>query len=156
MLDSIVMVRIPAIDGNQAVTAVATPRRISDTIPSTCSRTKMMIAITPMARKPGISRTVCSQPLSDPSKWPTSMMKLFRSADHVAKAIGIAAAITKRRLTGRRQSGRCRASANGIAFCMPRHTSFRRNCPVGLTWIKETYYNRCIRPPETGPHPTEL
>jgi hypothetical protein len=46
-----------------------------------------------MARNPGISRTVCSQPISLPVNEATSMTKLFSSADQVAKLSGIAAAI---------------------------------------------------------------
>ncbi len=57
----------------------------------------MMIAITPMARNPGISRTVCSQPISAPSNCATSITKLLSSADHVAKAIGIPKAIKANR-----------------------------------------------------------
>ena len=69
--------------------------------------------MTPTARKPGTSRTVCRSPMSAPSKEATSTTKLLRSADQVAKATGIAAAITNRSATGRRQGGRCRASAMG-------------------------------------------
>lgn len=65
----------------------------------------MMIAITPTARKPGISRTVCSSPMSEPSKSATSMTKLFSNADQVLKAIGIASAIRNSKATGRRQKG---------------------------------------------------
>jgi hypothetical protein len=64
-----------------------------------------------MAKNPGISRTVCSQPISAPSKPAISMTKLFRSADHVAKAIGMAKAISARSATGRRQRGSRSASA---------------------------------------------
>ena len=70
-------------DGNQAVKAVAAPKSTRDTRASTCSRTKMMIAMTPTATKPGISRTVCSKPMSAPSNCAASMTKLLSSADHV-------------------------------------------------------------------------
>ena len=49
----------------------------------------MMIAITPTARNPGISRTVCSNPISAPSKSATSMTKLFSSALQALNAIGM-------------------------------------------------------------------
>ena len=99
------MVRIPPIDGNHAVSAVATPSSTNDTSPRTCSRTKRMIAITPTARKPGISRTVCNNPMSEPSNAATSITKLFNSADHVLNAIGMANAMRNSSATGRRQNG---------------------------------------------------
>ena len=49
-------------------------------------------AMTPMAAKPGISRTVCNQPMSEPSKEAASMTKLFSSAFQVAKLSGMPAA----------------------------------------------------------------
>ena len=100
-----VTIRIPLSDGNQAVTAVATPSIISEISPKTCSLMKMMIAMTPTARKPGISRIVCSQPISTPVNPARSMTKLFRSADHVANARGIAAAIRNNSVVGLRQNG---------------------------------------------------
>ena len=115
-----VIVRIPPSEGNCAVNAVATPRRISATMPSTCSRITMIRAITPTARKPGISRTVCSQPISAPSKPATSMTKLFSRADQVAKATGIAAASTKSSTMGRRQAGRLCASSSVTIRAMAR------------------------------------
>ena len=66
---------------------------------------KMMIAITPTAKNPGISRIACNSPISAPSKPATSMTKLFSRADHVENAIGMAIAIRKRSVTGRRQRG---------------------------------------------------
>ena len=77
--------------------------------------------ITPMARKPGISRTVCSQPMSWPSKFATSMTKLFSSADQVAKATGMAAAIRNRSACGRRQNGRAPASARRVVVVILPH-----------------------------------
>ena len=79
----------PAKLGNHAVTAVATPSIISEIIASTCSRIKMITAITPTARNPGISRTVCSKPMSAPSKFAASMTKLFSSALHALNAMGM-------------------------------------------------------------------
>src|SRR6056297_480907 len=105
---SMVIVRIPPNVGNCAVSAVATPNSKSDTSPSTCSCMNMISAITPTAKNPGISRTVCSQPISEPSNAATSMTKLLSSADHVAKATGIAAAIRNKSVTGRRQTGSSR------------------------------------------------
>jgi len=96
---------IPPKDGNHAVTAVDSPKSSSDPNPSTCSRRTMISRITPMARKPGISRTVCSQPISTPVKPAASMTKLLSSADHVAKAMGMAKAMRNSRLSGRRQRG---------------------------------------------------
>ncbi len=93
---------------------MAAPSRVSDTNPSTCSRTNSKIAMTPIARKPGISRTVCSKPMSDPSKSATSITKLFSSADHVLKAMGMASAMRNSRATGRRQNGRPLASSRVI------------------------------------------
>ena len=100
------------------MTAVATPSRTSDTNPNTCSRTKIMIAITPTAKKPGVSRTVCSNPMSEPSKLATSITKLFNKADHVLKAIGMAKAIRNNNTIGRRQRGSFCASASVTVFNM--------------------------------------
>jgi hypothetical protein len=97
--------RIPPKLGNHAVIAVAAPSIRSETSASTCSRTKMMTAMTPTARNPGISRTVWSQPISTPVKSAASITQLLISADHVAKDRGIAAAIRNRRNTGCRQNG---------------------------------------------------
>ena len=94
------MVKIPAKLGNQAVTAVAAPKSRSEITASVCSRMKMMIAMTPMAKKPGISRTVWSQPISTPVNPASSTTKLFKSADQVAKANGIPAAIRNNRKMG--------------------------------------------------------
>ena len=66
----------------------------------------MIRAITPIAKNPGISRTECSQPMSAPSNFATSITKLFNSADHVAKATGIAIAITNKSAMGLRQNGK--------------------------------------------------
>jgi len=60
----------------------------------------MIRKITPTARKPGISRTVCSQPISTPVKPAASMTKLFSKAAHVAKAMGIAKAMRNSKKTG--------------------------------------------------------
>jgi len=76
----------------------------------------MIRKMTPTARKPGISRTVCSHPISTPVKPAASMTKLFRSADHVAKAMGIANAIRNSTKTGCLWNGNRRASANGMVF----------------------------------------
>ena len=65
----------------------------------------MMMAMTPIARNPGISRTVCSQPISTPVNPAASMTKLFSRADQVLNAMGIAKAITNSNATGRRQNG---------------------------------------------------
>jgi hypothetical protein len=102
--------------GNCAVSAVATPSITKATSPSTCSRNIISNTITPTARNPGISRTVCSQPMSEPSKSATSMTKLFNNADHVENAIGIAAAIKNNKVTGRRQNGRVWASEREMVF----------------------------------------
>ena len=101
---------MPVNCGNCAVSAVAAPSRIKETSPSTCSRTKMMMAMTPMARNPGISRTECSNPLSAPSKPAISIRKLLSSAYQVTKAIGIDSAIRNSSATGLRQSGKDCAS----------------------------------------------
>ena len=111
-----VMVRIPAIEGNHAVIAVAAPSRINATMPSTCSGMTKIDAITPTARKPGISRTVCSQPMSEPSNWATSMTKLFNNADHVANASGMAAAIKNKSVKGRRQRGKLATAEIGSVW----------------------------------------
>ena len=103
---SMVIVKIPPRDGYHAVTAVAAPSSSSAIRPRTCSRMNMINAITPTARNPGISRTECSRPISLPVKSATSITKLFSSADHVAKATGIAIDIRINRTTGRRQRGK--------------------------------------------------
>ena len=41
-----VSIKMPPNEGNCAVIAEATPNKISDTSPNTCSRTKMMTAMT--------------------------------------------------------------------------------------------------------------
>ena len=78
--------------GNHAVTAEASPSSASATTASRCSRNTSSSAMTPTASNPGISRTVCSQPISLPVNPATSMTKLLSKADHVAKLSGIAAA----------------------------------------------------------------
>src|SRR6056300_2069719 len=97
---------MPPIDGNHAVTAVAAPNNTSATMPSTCSRINIISAITPIARNPGISRTVCSQPMSDPSNWPTSITKLFSRADQTENAKGMAMAIATNSALGLRHAGK--------------------------------------------------
>ena len=114
MDDSNVRVKIPPNCGNQPVTDVATPSKISEKSPRTCSRTKIMIAITPTAKKPGISRTECNKPISPPSKLAISTTKLLSNALHVANAIGMAAAMTKSKKIGLRQIGDFCASAKVI------------------------------------------
>ena len=113
------IVRIPAIEGNCAVSAVAIPRSASETSASTCSCMKTMIAMTPTARKPGISRTMCSAPMSAPSNAATSTTKLLSSADQVAKATGMAAAKTNSSAVGRRQAGSSEARTRGKAMAPP-------------------------------------
>src|SRR6056297_290725 len=131
---SMVMVRMPPRLGNCAVSAVATPSSKSDTSPSTCSCRNMMSAITPMAKKPGISRTVCSQPISEPSKSATSMTKLFRSADQVAKDTGIAIAMRNSSITGRRQYGSDWASDRETNRMGQAITPNSRRCLVLARW----------------------
>ena len=97
------MIRMPAEVGNQAVTAVATPSSSKRDQRQHLFAHHQDDAITPTARKPGISRTVCSQPISTPVKPAASMTKLFSSADQVAKAIGMPTAIRNSSVTGRRQ-----------------------------------------------------
>ena len=53
---------------------------------------KNKIDITRTARNPGISLTLCSQPISTPEKPDTSMTKLFSKATHVENAMGMAMA----------------------------------------------------------------
>ena len=100
---------MPVICGNCAVSAVATPSMISDNRPSTCSRITMMTTMTPTARNPGTSRTACSSPISAPSNRAASTTKLFSNANQTEKAIGMAKAMRKRSVTGRRQNGNDRA-----------------------------------------------
>ena len=93
MEDSSVITNRPVKLGNHAVIAVAAPKSASISKANTCSRRANRIRITTTANSPGISRTVCSQPISLPVKEATSMTKLFNSADQVAKLSGMAAAI---------------------------------------------------------------
>ena len=53
------------------------------------------------ARNPGTSRRLCRIPISAPLKAARSIAKLLSSACHVAKLRGTAAAIIKRRYSGR-------------------------------------------------------
>jgi len=109
-----VVISRPVKAGKSAVTAVASPSIRSEMIPSTCSRINRITKITPMAMKPGISRTEWSQPMSEPSNCATSMTKLFKSADHVEKASGIAMAIRISSAIGWRQMGSDLASSRDI------------------------------------------
>jgi hypothetical protein len=61
--------------------------------------------ITPTAKKPGTSLTVCNKPMSEPSKSATWTTKLFSNADQTLNAIGIATAIINKRKIGLRQKG---------------------------------------------------
>ncbi len=113
------IVRIPPSDGKEAVSAVATPSMTRETTASTCSRMKTMTRITPTARKPGISRMVCSRPMSAPSNAAISTTKLLSSADHVAKATGMMKANSISSASGRCQRGREEASARGNVRMTP-------------------------------------
>ena len=81
-----------------------------------------------MARKPGISLTVCSQPMPTPSKFAASTTKLLSSADHVAKDSGMAAAIRNSRKTGRRTKLRFSASPRSRVLLRFRNSMFNTAC----------------------------
>ena len=110
---------------------MAAPSSASAIMPRTCSRMNMIKAITPTARKPGISRTLCSKPISAPSNCATSITKLFNSAAQVAKAIGIAAAIMNKRVIGRRQRGRLIAAEIGSVWTILQDIGAKPRCGEG-------------------------
>ena len=61
--------------------------------------------ITPTAKKPGISRTVCKMPMPKPSRRIISTTKLFKRADQTENAKGIAIAININKASGRLHFG---------------------------------------------------
>ena len=83
--------------------AVAIPEYARETSPSVCSFMTIISKITPIAKKPGTSLTVCNKPMSEPSKSATWTTKLFNKADQTLNAIGIATAIINKRKIGLRQ-----------------------------------------------------
>tara|TARA_B100000963_G_scaffold355737_1_gene374543 strand:+ start:984 stop:1286 length:303 start_codon:yes stop_codon:yes gene_type:complete len=93
----IVVISKPAKDGKNPVAAVALPKAISANIAKFCSRNQNKNKMTPTAKKPGISLTVWSQPISTPEKFDTSITKLFSKAAQIANDIGIAVANKNRR-----------------------------------------------------------
>jgi len=149
-----VVTKSPSKVGNQAVTAVAAPRATRETIPKICSRMKMMIAITPTARNPGISRMEWSQPISAPVKPAASITKLFKSADHVAKDSGMAIAISTKSTQGCCHLGKPDASLNGTILakfrcCMSLLYAFDSGFRSAIAWISSLK-----TPAQIGLHPT--
>lgn len=93
-----VVINKPTKDGKNPVAAVAIPRAISASIAKFCSRNQNKNKITPTAKKPGISLTVWSQPISTPENLATSTTKLLSKAAQIANEIGIAVANKNRRI----------------------------------------------------------
>jgi hypothetical protein len=86
--------------------AVAMPSIAREINPSVCSLITIISKITPTAKNPGTSLTVCNKPMSEPSKSATWTTKLFNNADQTLNAIGIAMAIINKRKIGLRQKGK--------------------------------------------------
>lgn len=80
--------------------AVAKPRRSSVRQATVCSCQKRRTNITPTAKNPGISLMLCNHPNSIPEKLAVSTTKLLIKTDQVAYEIGIAIAISVRKIMG--------------------------------------------------------
>ena len=90
----------PVSEGNKPVIAVPIVSIASDTNMKRCSRMKASTNTTVKAKKPGISRTLCSKPISAPSKFAFSITKLFNRAIQLEKAIGTTIEINNKKFCG--------------------------------------------------------